>query len=133
DWSSDVCSSDLEPPIHVADHVIGAGEKLYRAMCEAGQEGIISKKIDAKYSSTRSKSWLKVKCTLRQEFVVIGWKKSSAKGRPFSSLLLAQNEGGKLVYKGNVGTGFNAESLREVAAAMKPLETDKKPDRKSVV
>lgn len=116
-----------EPPIHVADHVIGAGDKLYRAMCEAGQEGIISKKIDAKYSSTRSKNWLKVKCTLRQEFVVIGWKKSSAKGRPFSSLLLAQNEGGKLVYKGNVGTGFNAESLREVAAAMKPLETDKKP------
>jgi bifunctional non-homologous end joining protein LigD len=110
------------PPIHVADHVIGAGEKLYRAMCEAGQEGIISKKIDAKYTSTRSKAWVKVKCTLRQEFVIIGWKKSTAKARPFSSLLLAQHENGKLVYKGNVGTGFGAETLQDLAERMKPLE-----------
>src|SRR5690606_3341388 len=39
----------VQPPVHFADHVIGAGEKLYRAMCDAGQEGIISKRIDAKY------------------------------------------------------------------------------------
>jgi bifunctional non-homologous end joining protein LigD len=110
------------PPIHFADHVIGAGEKLYRAMCKAGQEGIISKTIDGKYASKRTRNWVKVKCTLRQEFVVIGWKKSSAKGRPFSSLLLAQHEGGKLTYKGNVGTGFNQDRLAELAARMKKLE-----------
>ena len=79
----------VQPPVHVADHVIGAGEKLYRAMCDAGQEGIISKRIDAKYRGTRSKAWVKVKCTRRQEFVIIGWKKSTARGRPFSSLLMA--------------------------------------------
>src|SRR5690606_7847222 len=116
-----------EPPIHVADHVIGAGEKLYRAMCDAAQEGIISKKIDARYNSARTRNWVKVKCTLRQEFVVIGWKKSSAKGRPFSSLLLAQHEDGKLVYKGNVGTGFSSDTLADLAKRMEPLETDKKP------
>ena len=109
------------PPIHVADHVIGAGEKLFGAMCAAGQEGIISKRIDAKYSGTRSKSWVKVKCTRRQEFVIIGWKKSSAKARPFASLLLAQNEDGKLDYKGNVGTGFNAATLEDLAARMAKL------------
>ncbi len=119
--------AEAEPPIHVADHVIGAGEKLYRAMCDAGQEGIISKKIDAKYSGRRSKSWLKVKCTRRQEFVIIGWKKSSAKGRPFSSLLLAQHEGGELVYKGNVGTGFTQETLQELAAKMDRLERKTPP------
>jgi bifunctional non-homologous end joining protein LigD len=116
-----------QPPIHVADHVIGAGEKLFRAMCDAGQEGIISKKIDAKYTSTRSKAWVKVKCTRRQEFIIIGWKKSTAKARPFSSLLLAQNEGGKLVYKGNVGTGFGAETLQELAERMRPLERKDPP------
>jgi bifunctional non-homologous end joining protein LigD len=105
-----------EPPIHVADHVIGAGEKLFRAMCKAGQEGIISKTIDGRYRSARTRNWVKVKCTLRQEFVLIGWKKSNAKGRQFSSLLLAQHEQGKLVYKGNVGTGFNADSMSELAA-----------------
>jgi bifunctional non-homologous end joining protein LigD len=127
-----------KPPIHVADHVIGAGEKLFAAMCAAGQEGIISKRIDGKYASRRSKAWLKVKCILRQEFVIVGWKKSSAKGRPFSSLLLAQNEGDKLVYKGNVGTGFNTDRLADLAARMAKLEVAEpplevpRPDRRGV-
>ncbi len=116
-----------EAPIHVADHVIGAGEKLYRAMCSAGQEGIISKTVDGHYAGRRSKNWLKVKCTRRQEFVVIGWKKSSAKARPFASLLLAQHEGDELVYKGNVGTGFDADTLDELAAKMRRLERKTPP------
>ena len=116
-----------QPPIHVADHVIGAGEKLFKAMCDAGQEGIISKAIDAPYRSTRSKSWVKVKCTRRQEFVIIGWKKSDKAGRPFSSILLAQNERGELVYKGNVGTGFNQDTLMDLAERFDELKTDKAP------
>jgi bifunctional non-homologous end joining protein LigD len=116
-----------KPPIHLADHVIGAGEKLYRTMCRAGQEGIISKRIDARYASTRTRNWVKVKCTLRQEFVIIGWKKSSAKGRPFASILLAQNEGGKLVYKGNVGTGFTQETLHALATQFARLERKTPP------
>jgi bifunctional non-homologous end joining protein LigD len=119
--------SAAEPPVHLADHVIGAGEKLLDTMCGAGQEGIISKKMDAPYRHARSKAWLKVKCTRRQEFVVIGWKKSSAKGRPFASLLLAQHEGGELKYKGNVGTGFSADDLDELAAKMKRLERKTPP------
>src|SRR3546814_5167063 len=96
DWSSDVCSSDLDrleadgkslaklgnlerkerleallrdakAPVAVADHVIGAGEKLYAAMCGAGQEGIISKRADAAYAGRRTKSWVKVKCTRSEE------------------------------------------------------------------
>ena len=113
-----------KPPIHVADHVIGAGEKLFKAMCAAGQEGVISKRIEASYQNRRSKSWLKVKCILRQEFVIIGWKKSSARGRPFSSLLLAQNEGKTLTYKGNVGTGFGGGAMEELVGAMTPLVVD---------
>jgi bifunctional non-homologous end joining protein LigD len=116
-----------EPPIHYAEHVIGAGEKLYHAMCAAGQEGIISKRIDAPYRGARTKDWVKVKCTLRQEFVIIGWKKSSAKGRPFSSLLLAQNERGKLIYKGNVGTGFTQDILSDLAAKFAKIERQSAP------
>jgi bifunctional non-homologous end joining protein LigD len=119
---------EAKPPIHVADHLIGAGEKLYKAMCDAGQEGIISKKIDAKYGvGQRTKSWVKVKCTRRQEFVIIGWKKSDKRGRPFSSLLLAQNEGGELTYKGNVGTGFNTETLADLSARFRKLERKEAP------
>jgi bifunctional non-homologous end joining protein LigD len=109
---------DAEPPIHVADHVIGAGEQLFEAMCGAGQEGIIAKAIDAPYAHRRSRNWVKVKCNLRQEFVIVGFKASSAHGRPFASLLLAQNEGKALVYKGNVGTGFDAETMTDLAGKM---------------
>ncbi|WP_404480752.1 DNA ligase D [Novosphingobium sp. BL-52-GroH] len=123
---------EARPPVFVADHVIGAGEKLYAAMCGAGQEGIIAKRVDAPYSGRRSRSWVKVKCTRRQEFVIVGWAKSSAKGRPFSSLLLGQYEGGTLVYRGKVGTGFDADGLADMAARLEklarktaPLEVDR--------
>ena len=109
------------PPVVVADHVIGAGEKLFAAMCAAGQEGVIAKRIDAPYRKGRGKAWLKVKCILRQEFVIIGWQPSRAKGRAFSSLLLGQNESGRLVYKGNVGTGFDSRAMAQLVEAMAPL------------
>ncbi|PKP99809.1 MAG: DNA ligase D [Alphaproteobacteria bacterium HGW-Alphaproteobacteria-13] len=126
------------PPVAVADHVIGAGEALYRAMCGARQEGILSKRADAPYAGRRTKNWVKVKCTRRQEFVIVGWNPSSAKARPFASLLLAQREGDALVYKGNVGTGFNAAAMADLAkrfAALErksaPLEVDKAAARKA--
>jgi bifunctional non-homologous end joining protein LigD len=117
----------VEPPIHVADHVIGAGEQLYRSMCDAGQEGIISKRADAPYRSARTKNWVKVKCTRRQEFILVGWIRSNAKGRPFRSLLLAQKEGKAIVYKGKVGTGFNAANMGDLAEAMDRIATDEAP------
>jgi len=116
-----------KPPIHVADHVIGAGEKLFEAMCKAGQEGIIAKRIDAPYRGERTKNWVKVKCTLRQEFVIIGWTKSGTSRRPFASLLLAQRDKDGLVYKGKVGTGYDEETLDDLAGRMKPLASDKAP------
>ncbi len=113
--------ADAPSPIHVADHVIGAGEKLLEAMCGAGQEGIIAKAIDAPYAGRRSKSWVKVKCTRRQEFVIVGFKASSARGRPFASLLLAQHDKEGLAYKSNVGTGFDTDTMDDLAKRMKPL------------
>jgi bifunctional non-homologous end joining protein LigD len=118
---------DAKPPIAVADHVIGAGEALYTAMCGAGQEGIIAKRADAPYVGRRTKSWVKVKCTRRQEFILVGWKPSSAKARPFASLLLAQREGDALVYKGNVGTGFDAGTMADLAKRFARLESKTPP------
>lgn len=118
---------DAGSPIAVADHIIGAGEKLYDAMCGAGQEGIISKRADAPYLGRRSKSWVKVKCTRRQEFVIVGWNPSSTKVRPFASLLLAQREGDALVYKGNVGTGFDTDTMADLAKRFSSRERKTAP------
>lgn len=113
--------SDVQPPIHLAEHVIGVGEELYRQMCSAGQEGIISKQVDGIYRSGRGRSWVKIKCTRRQEFVIAGWTESSSKGRPFASLVLAQHEDGDFVYKGKVGTGFDTDTLEALSSKFKPL------------
>jgi bifunctional non-homologous end joining protein LigD len=115
-----------DPPfILYADHVIGAGEKLFDAMCAAGGEGIISKKADAPYRGARTKAWLKIKCTYRQEFVIIGWSTSDKKGRGFRALLLGLNENGKLRYAGKVGTGFSTAVQQELRARLDGLAADK--------
>ncbi|WP_196258680.1 DNA ligase D [Pelagibacterium limicola] len=92
--------------------ISGKGQEVFDAICQAGHEGIIAKDGAARYVSARTKSWLKIKCTLRQEFVVVGWSPSDKRQGGFASLLLATEEGGKLVYRGRVGTGFD-EIARE--------------------
>ncbi len=117
-----------KPPFLLyADHVVGHGEKLFDAVCDAGGEGIIAKKADAPYRSTRTKSWLKVKCTRRQEFVIIGWSESDKKGRGFRSLLLGLNDGGTLRYAGKVGTGFSNAVQHELRERLDALAADKAP------
>jgi bifunctional non-homologous end joining protein LigD len=114
-----------DPRIQYSEHVLGAGEKLFETMCREGYEGIVSKRADAPYRGTRSKAWLKVKCIRRQEFVILGWTPSAAKGRGFRSLLLAVNGSDGLVYAGKVGTGFNTETLHALRERFDALEIDK--------
>ncbi len=111
-------------PILFAEHVIGEGEQLFETMCREGYEGVVSKRADAPYLGKRTQSWLKVKCIQRQEFVIVGWLPSTAKGRGFRSLLLALNEGGTLRYAGKVGTGFDARKIDEIGAKLAKLATD---------
>lgn len=112
------------PFILYADHVLGKGEQLFEAMCAAGQEGIISKKADAPYRHARTKAWLKIKCTQRQEFVIIGWSESDKKGRGFRALLLGLNEDGKLRYAGKVGTGFSQQVQLDLRARLDKLAAE---------
>jgi bifunctional non-homologous end joining protein LigD len=124
---SNLLGEGKPPFILYAEHIVGQGEALFNAMCEAGQEGIISKKAEAPYRGNRTKCWLKVKCTLRQEFVIVGWTPSEAKSRGFRSLLLAVNEGGKLRYVGKVGTGFSMQLIQELLAKMQKIEVKTAP------
>lgn len=110
-------------PLRLSEHIVGNGPEVFANACKAGAEGIISKRIDAPYRGTRSKAWRKVKCTRRQEFVIIGYSPSDKAGRPFASLLLASHEGDALRYKGRVGTGFSDAVMEDVARAMTPRKT----------
>ena len=95
--------------VQFSPHVTGNGQKVFDTVCREGHEGIIAKQADAPYRSERTRSWLKIKCAKRQEFVIAGWSPSQKK-RTFASLLLGTWEDGKLVYRGRVGTGFTMES-----------------------
>jgi bifunctional non-homologous end joining protein LigD len=111
----------VEAPIHYADHIESGGEALFGRLCGEGYEGIVSKRADTPYRGTRSRSWLKVKCTRRQEFVILGYIESDKKGRDLRSLALGLNEGGTLRYAGRVGTGFDADMRDVLLAKLKPL------------
>jgi bifunctional non-homologous end joining protein LigD len=107
--------------LRYSDHIVGRGEQLFDSFCGAGLEGVISKRADARYSGSRSGTWVKTKCIRRQEFVIVGWTPSD-KQRGFRALLLGVNENGVLRYAGKVGTGFTGDEIERLMALMAPLE-----------
>ena len=114
-----------EGPFQFAEHIVGSGEQLLKAMCAAGLEGIVSKRADAPYYGKRTQAWLKVKCTLRAEYVIVGWTDSSATKRGFGALLMAAKDGNALRYVGKVGTGFNDATITALRMELDSLATDK--------
>jgi bifunctional non-homologous end joining protein LigD len=110
-----------------ADYVQGSGPEFFAQACEAGLEGMMSKRADRPYISGRGKDWLKIKCKRGEEFVVGGYSRSEVRGKPFSSLLLGTFEDGKLNYAGKVGTGFDAADFNSLAEKFAPLERSRSP------
>ncbi len=103
-------------------------EGLVVAACKIGLEGVIGKRRDSHYVSRRSPDWIKLKCGQRQEFVIAGYTDPKGSRTGVGALLLGTyDKEGVLRYAGNVGSGFNAESLRDVTARLKALDTDLSP------
>ncbi|MEX3788113.1 DNA ligase D [Paraburkholderia sp. BR14374] len=76
---------------------------LVASACRMKLEGIIGKRGDAPYRSGRSTEWIKLKCNLRQEFVVGGFTRTKGARSGVHSLLLGVYEqDGSLRYAGNV-------------------------------
>jgi bifunctional non-homologous end joining protein LigD len=114
-------------PLRLGEHVVGSGGKFFSEACRLGLEGIVSKRIDAPYVSRRDRSWLKVKCTSVQEFVIGGFTEPEGSRGHFGALLLGVQEKDGLHYVGKVGTGFSAASLGEIMKRLAPLERRKPP------
>ncbi len=111
----------VDAPLYYADHIAGDGASLFEAMIADGYEGVIAKRAELPYIGHRSEGWRKIKVDRREEFVIVGYTPSDKKGRPFSSLLLAQYEGKSLIYKGRVGTGFDRATADDIAARLKAV------------
>ena len=106
---------DARSPIQISDHVDGDGDALFAQASRMGLEGIVSKKADSRYVQARSANWVKVKRVDVGSFVVVGFL--SNRPRTASSLLLAEERHGELVYACRVGSGISDEKARELYAS----------------
>jgi bifunctional non-homologous end joining protein LigD len=113
--------------IRMSGHFDESGELVLRHACRLGLEGVVSKLRDSPYRPGRAKSWIKSKCSARQEFVVGGYAPSTAMSHAIGSLVLGVYEGDGLRYVGRVGTGFTAASARSLYERLEAIRTPATP------
>jgi bifunctional non-homologous end joining protein LigD len=114
--------------LRYSDHYPEQGIALFNAAREKGLEGIIAKLASGCYLQKRSREWLKIKITRRQECVICGYTEPKGSRELFGSLVLGlYNPKGKLVHVGNAGTGFTSESQAALWNKLEKVKTDKDP------
>jgi bifunctional non-homologous end joining protein LigD len=114
--------------VKFSDHYPEKGLALFRAAAQKGLEGIVAKKRDSFYEEARSRNWLKIKITQRQECVVGGYTDPEGTREYFGALVLGLYDAQKrLIHVGQAGTGFDHKTLKEMFATLEPLETTKNP------
>jgi len=103
-------------------------EDVVASACRLGLEGVIAKRRNSAYITRRSSDWIKLKCGLRQEFVIGGYTDPKGSRTGIGSLLLGvHDDKGRLKYSGNVGTGFSEQTLRELRRQLDAVPADKSP------
>jgi bifunctional non-homologous end joining protein LigD len=114
--------------LRFSGHVLGKGAAFFAEACRIRAEGIVSKRADAPYRSGRTRDWLKAKCLLRQEFVIVGFTEPSGSRAGIGALLVgAHDAGGALFFCGKVGTGYTAQTLNELRRLLEPIERSTPP------
>ena len=129
------------------EEIVGAGDKTIRLSDSSssarrmlgrarrgGWEGVIAKRTDGKYvPGARSRDWRKLKLQHRAEFVVGGYTEPRRSREHFGALVLGYfDSGGRLCYAGNMGGGFDRESLRDVSQKLRRLARKRSPFADSV-
>jgi bifunctional non-homologous end joining protein LigD len=114
--------------IRFSEEFPGDVASVLAQVCRLRLEGVIAKRPEAPYVSERTESWLKLKCSQRQEFVIGGFVDRSGAAAEVGSLLLGvHNDDGQLVYAGNVGTGWDGKTARDLHRKLSELEIDQSP------
>jgi bifunctional non-homologous end joining protein LigD len=104
-WSDRVRLTESRP---------GEGIESLKRACEAGEEGIVGKRLDSFYVPGRSDAWVKIKCVGRQEFAIGGWTDPQRSRVGLGALLVGYYEGDKFHFAGKVGTGYTREVLLDL-------------------
>ena len=108
----------------------GEGTTTMAVATKRDLEGVVAKRLDCPYvPGQRSKAWIKVKVTNRDEFVVGGWQPGEGRreGDIGSLLLGLPTEDGRLTFVGAVGTGFTGKELTRLRGRLAPLQREASP------
>jgi bifunctional non-homologous end joining protein LigD len=116
---------ELTPPIFLSDPLPGSPEHIEAAVRRLGLEGVVAKRRDSRYEAgKRCDTWIKVRFSARQEFVIGGYKPNASN---FDSLLVGYYEGRALRFAGKVRAGFTPHARRELFTQLAPLEASRCP------
>ncbi|MBS9721747.1 DNA ligase D [Tianweitania sp. BSSL-BM11] len=116
-----------EGTVRYSSHFTVEGEVMKAHACKLNLEGVISKIADDPYPAGRSKSWLKSKCSSRQEFVICGYVPSTVDKKMIGSLVLGVHENGALQHIGRVGTGYSRKVAADLYKRLNSIEISKSP------
>ena len=111
----------------MTEQMTGDGAALLADACRDGWEGLIAKRLGTPYVSTRSRDWLKLKCTRAQELVIGGFTAPRGSRTELGALLVGHFEGDRFRYAGKVGTGFKRATLRELSERLHELVRETSP------
>ncbi len=106
-------------PLKYGDHIAQHGEALLAQVVARGLEGVVAKKANAPYRSTRSRDWLKLKRDPEADFAVCGWTPPKGSRAGLGALHLCVWTGETWRYAGKVGSGLDDKQL---VALRKQLE-----------
>ncbi len=118
---------EFKDPIRYTTHRKEDGLEYLKEACRKNWEGLIAKKADGEYVHSRSKKWLKFKCSNRQEFIIIGYTEPEGERIGFGALLIGYYEKDQLKYAGRVGTGYSDDFLEKMSEKLKDIEIDHSP------
>ena len=103
--------ADASPLLRYVEHFQSGGDAVLKSACQMALEGIVSKRLDAPYTSGKGDYWTKSKCRAGHEVVIGGWSETNGK---FRSLLVGVNRGANLIYVGRVGTGYSQDTVARI-------------------
>lgn len=90
--------------------------------CERRQEGIMIKDLTQTYQFGKRR-WMKYKCSMGQEFLILGYTAPTGKRKHFGALILGYYDNDELKFAGRVGTGFTDEQIEEIFEVLQSVET----------
>jgi bifunctional non-homologous end joining protein LigD len=137
--------------LRALDHLEGHGQALFELCRAEGLEGVVAKRARSPYrpGPSRSTDWVKIKRERDDDFIIVGWVPRKNTEDALGALCLASygprvdatsaevveadsedsaaDGHTTLHYRGRVGTGFDANALRDLEQRLAGLATSPYP------